>query len=298
MMRYAYDGVYAYNWTDGSIAWKFMAPTPVSFETPYITNGTEHYSFNSDGDIADGKLYVVNSEHTTTWPITRGWNLNCVNITTGELIWKLNNPMSTATFADGYITAANSWDGTMYVIGKGESITTVTASPKTFAKGAQVLIEGTVMDQSPAQPGTPCVSQKSMEQQMEYLHLQMPIGGLFNNETITGVPVALTAIGSDGTAIDIGTATTNGYSGAFNHAWTPPAEGSYEIIASFAGDESYGSSMSTTAISVGPAPEPIQFPEQATPPDYTMTIVSAGIAIIVAVAIVGLLLAVLILRKR
>jgi hypothetical protein len=205
--------------------------------------------------------------------------------------------MSYGAVADGYLVAANSWDGYMYVIGKGESATTVTAPDVAVPLGTGVLIKGTVLDMSPAQAGTACVSKDSMSTQMEQLHLQMPAGGLFNNETITGVPVFLTAIGSDGTVIDLGTTTTNGYSGAFNFAWTPPAEGTYQIIASFAGTESYGSSLSTTAVSVSPAPA-VSPTATATPPvtmpPYEMYTIGTGIAVIIAVAIVGLLL----LRKR
>jgi len=73
-----------------------------------------------------------------------------------------------------------------------------------------------------------------METQMEYLHMQMPIDGLWHNLTITGVPVTLTAIGTDGTVIDLGQVTTNGYYGTFSKAWTPPKEDTYTIIASFA----------------------------------------------------------------
>jgi hypothetical protein len=178
----------------------------------------------------------------------------------------------------------------MYVFGKGKSATTVTAPDVVVPKGTGVVIKGTVLDQSPAQPGTPCVSAASMSLQMEHLHLQMPEGGVWKNETITGVPVTLAAIGSDGSVIDIGTVTTNGYYGTFNKEWIPPAEGSYEIIASFAGDDSYGSSVASTAISVGPAPAEIIIPEQVTPPDYTMTIIGTGVAVIVAVAIAVVLL--------
>jgi hypothetical protein len=298
VIRYAYDGVYAFDWDTGKIVWKYTAPTYAHFETPYTDeNGTEVYSFNGDGDIADGKLFVSNTEHTPTYPLTRGWGLHSINMTNGELVWKLNNPLSYGAVADGYLVAANSWDGYMYVIGKGKSATTVTAPDVVVPLGTGVLIKGTVLDMSPAQPGNPAVSKESMSTQMEYLHLSMPQGGLFNNETITGVPVVLTAIGSDGTVIDMGIATTNGYSGAFSFAWTPPKEDTYEIIASFMGDDSYGSSMSTTALSVGPAPEPIQFPEQVTPTDFTMTIVGVGIAIIVAIAI-AVAIAVLVLKKR
>jgi hypothetical protein len=133
--------------------------------------------------------------------------------------------------------------------------------------------------------------------QMEYLHLGQPQGGIWNNETITGVPVLLTAIGSDGSVVDLGTATTNGYSGTFNLAWTPPKEDTYQIIAAFAGDDSYSSSMSTTAVKVGPAPEKVTIPGQIVPPDYTMTIVGLGIAVIIAVVIAAAA-AVLLLRKR
>jgi len=130
--------------------------------------------------------------------------------------------MSHGVVADGYMTATDSYTGYMYVFGKGKSATTVTAPDVVIQKGSGVVIKGTVLDLSQAQPGTPCVSKESMTQQMEYLHLQRPIGGLWQNETTTGVPVLLTAVASDGTAIDLGTATTNGYSGVFSLAWTPP----------------------------------------------------------------------------
>src|SRR4030065_1339128 len=136
-------------------------------------------------------------------------------------------------------------------------------------KGNRVVIKGKVLDLSPAQPNTPCVSKESMALQMERIHKQLPIHGIWHNETLTGVPVTLTAIDSKGNAIDIGIVTTNGYYGTFNKAWTPPNEGTYEIIASFAGDESYGSSAASTAVSVGPAiEEPVQ-PEPPIPTDFT-----------------------------
>jgi PQQ-like domain len=294
LYRQSYDGVYAFNWTNGKIVWKYAAPTYAHFETPYIEDGVEVYSFNGGAEIADGKMYVANTEHTPTWPLTRGWGLHCINITTGELVWKVNNPMSQGAIADGYMTAANGWDGYMYVFGKGKSATTVTAPLTEISKGSSVMIQGTVLDQSPAQSGTPCVSKDSMETQMEYLHLQMPIDGLWHNTTMTGVPVSLTAIASDGSYKDIATVTTDPYHGTFDCAWTPPNEDTYRIIASFTGDDSYGSSSAATAITVGPAPAQITIPEQAVPQDYTLTIIGSAIAVIIAVAIVG----VLTLRKK
>jgi hypothetical protein len=222
--------------------------------------------------------------------MTRGWGLHCINITTGELVWKVNNPMSQGAIADGYLTAGNSWDGYMYVFGKGKSATTVTAPDVIVAKGSGVVIKGTVLDMSPAQEGTPCVSKESMTTQMEYIHLQQPIDGMWHNLTVTGVPVILTAIDENGNPTDLGSVTTDPYYGTFEKAWTPTAEGTYKIIASFAGDDSYGSSGASTAVSVGPAPAAITIPEQVVPPDYTLTIVGAAIAVIIAVALVGIVL--------
>jgi len=68
-------------------------------------------------------------------------------------------------------------------------------------------------------------------------------------------------------------------------------------MATFAGDDSYGSSLATTTVSVGSAPAPINFPTQSQPVDYTMTIIGAAIGIVIAV-VIAVAAAVLILRKR
>jgi hypothetical protein len=198
--------------------------------------------------------------------------------------------MSVGPIADGYLVASNQYDGFMYVFGKGKSATTVTAPDVVVPKGNGVLIKGTVMDLSPAQPNTPCVSKESMSTQMEYLHIQHPIDGIYHNKTMTGVEVTLTAIDSNNNYIDVGKATTSAYYGTFEMPWTPPNEGTYRIIASFAGDDSYSSSAASTAVSVGPAPVEITIPEQITPPDYTVTIIGAAVAVIIAVALATVLL--------
>ena len=48
------------------------------------------------------------------------------------------------------------------VFGKGLSATTVTTPDVVVPKGTGVVIKGTVLDLSPAQPNTPCVSKDSM----------------------------------------------------------------------------------------------------------------------------------------
>jgi hypothetical protein len=299
LYRQAYDGVYAFDWDTGKIAWHYRAPAN-PFETPYRDeNGQTGYSFDGAAFVADGKMYVLNNEHTPTSPITRGWGVHCINATTGEGIWNISGIWlwsGPGPIADGYLTIASS-DGYKYVFGKGQSATTVTAPDIVVPKGNGVVIKGTVLDMSPAQPGTPCVSKDSMKTWMEYLHIQQPIDGIWHNETITGVPVTLTAVGSDGSYIDVGTATTDGYYGTFSKTWTPPAEGDYQIIASFAGDDSYGSSGASTGVSVGPAPETPTTPEIPTPVDNTMLLYGILVAVIIAIvlAIVAILI---VLRKR
>jgi outer membrane protein assembly factor BamB len=299
LYRQAYDGVYAFDWDTGKIAWHYRAPAN-PFETPYRDeNGQTGYSFDGAAFVADGKMYVLNNEHTPTSPITRGWGVHCINATTGEGIWNISGIWlwsGPGPIADGYLTIASS-DGYKYVFGKGQSATTVTAPDIVVPKGNGVVIKGTVLDMSPAQPGTPCVSKDSMKTWMEYLHIQQPIDGIWHNETITGVPVTLTAVGSDGSYIDIGTATTDGYYGTFSKTWTPPAEGDYQIIASFAGDDSYGSSGASTGVSVGPAPETPTTPEIPTPVDNTMLLYGILVAVIIAI-VLAIIAILIVLRKR
>jgi hypothetical protein len=204
---------------------------------------------------------------------------------------------TTAAVADGYLVTGNPDDGYLYVYGKGKSSTIVTAPDTAVSLGTALTIKGSVLDQSPAQPNTPCVSAASMTTQMQYLHFQIAQTGLWNNETLTGVPVSLTAIDSSGGVTDLGTVTTNGYYGTFSKAWTPIKEGTYTIIASFLGDDSYGSSGAAAAVTVGPAPQTPEMPEATSPTDLTPLyygIAAAVVVIVLAVAVATVLL----LRKR
>jgi hypothetical protein len=286
-----YDGVVGYDWDTGKIAWWYQYKAPYPYETPY---GDNYPWFTPGAQIADGKLYTFNTEHTPTQPVMRGWKLHCINVTTGEGIWNITGPMNPGAVADGYLAASNTYDGYEYVFGKGKSVTTVTTPDVVIPKGNGVVIKGTVLDMSPAQPGTPCVSKESMATQMEYLHMQLPIDGLDHNITMTGVPVLLTAIDSNGGYIDIGTATTSAYYGTFEMAWTPPAEGTYRIVASFVGDDSYGSSAAANAVAVGPATPTQETPEIPTPVDNTMLLYGLIVLVVIAI-IIGL---VALFRKR
>lgn len=300
----SYHGIYAFDWNTGHILWVYSNPS-VPFEEPYGT-----YPFFTGVRMADGQIYGYSGEHTPSQPIARGWSIYDINATDGTLIWKMKGAMSPGPVADGYLTASNSYDGYTYIFGKGKSQTTVTASPGAAASGSAVTIQGIVMDMSPGdqgsyinptplpdsptKPGTvPCVNAASMATQMEYLYEQQPIDGLWHNETITGVPVTLTAIGSDGSVIDIGSVTTNGYYGTFGYTWTAPKEGTYTITASFAGDGSYGSSSAATVLSVAaaaatptPAPSTTSGPSNyVTTTDLMLYLVGGVIAIIIAIVV-------------
>jgi hypothetical protein len=289
-----YTGVWALNETNGAVVFHYVDPA-IAFETPYnsFNNTVSEYSVQNIR-VADGKLYVANSEHTPTQPATRGWGLICLDALTGEKLWKLSGAaMSPGAAADGYLEASSNYDGYLYVLGKGKSETTVTAPQTEVAKNSKVLIQGTVLDMSPAQPGTACISDETMDTWMDYLHMQMPVDGLFHNITVTGVPVLLVATDSNGNSNTVGTATSD-TNGNYKIEWTPTAEGLYTITAIFSGTDSYGSSTATTGLSVGPEPTTNGgnggTGGETTPVDYTWTIVGAAIAVIIAVALVGVVL--------
>ncbi len=255
---WTYAGVVAMNQDTGDIEWIYTSPaTP--FETPYLDmEGNPSMSITGRGIVADGKIYVRNNEHTPTAPYTRGWGFHCIDAFTGEKIWSIAGAMNPGAAADGYITAGNTYDGYMYVFGKGKSATTIEAPMTAIPLGQSVVLKGTVLDQSPGQPGTPCVSKESMDDWMNYIHMQRPIP-----TDVTGVPVSLDTLDPNGNFIHIADITTDGYSGTFGYTWTPEVPGTYAVTATFMGDESYGSSFAQTYVGVGEAPEP--YPE---PPEY------------------------------
>ena len=295
-----YDGIYGVSWETGKISWVYRDTPTVPFEEPYamanVTNGGVS-PFNTGVSIVNGLVYTYNTEHTQTHPITRGWKLHCFNATDGKGVWNITTPMSPGAMADGY-TTASAQDGYMYVFGKGKSATTVTAPDIAVAMGTTVLIKGTVLDMSPAEAGTPCVSDSSMTTQMEYLHMQLPVDGIFHNVAMTGVPVILTAIGSNGTVIDIGTTTTNPYYGTFSMPWTPDKEGTYTVTAAFAATNAYGSSSAATGITIGPAPAPYPTPAEPIPPVDDTAMLYGILAAVVVAIVIGLAALLAVFRKK
>jgi hypothetical protein len=288
-----YDGLVAFNVSTGQRAWKYQyQATP--FEVPYtMTNGTSEYSFYGAAQVADGKIYVYNTEHSQSYPITRGWKLHCVDAYTGKGLWNITGSMQPGAISDGYLTAGNAYDGYMYVFGKGQSATTVSAPQTQITTGTNAIISGTVLDQSPGQLGTPCVSADSMSGMMEYIHMQhqMPAD-------VTGVPVSIDATDPNGNYVHIGDAVSDA-SGTYSYVWSPTMAGNYKITATFMGDDSYGSSWGETHATVvnaevapSTSPSPISF--DSVNSNITNTVIAGVVAIIAVIVIFGLL----ILRKK
>ncbi len=308
---FSYAGFYAYDWNTGKIAWHYVTPG-VPFEAGWYPATS---LFSNAPTIADGILYYGNGEHSPTEPLIRGWRLWALNATSGQELWDIEGGGSAGAIADGYLTYENKYDGYMYVFGKGPSTTTISVPQTQVNTGQSVIISGTVLDDSPgivpsaaSQSGSnvpfknnrgiqnvAAVSEDSMSTYMEYLYDQNPIDGIYHNVTVTGVPVSIDAIDPNNNYIHIGNVVSDA-AGTFGLAWTTPSiPGQYKIIASFAGDDSYGSSSANTYAIIA---EPVTTQAPAQPvlvlPPYEMYIIGTGVAIILAVAIVG----VLILRKK
>jgi hypothetical protein len=254
--------------------------------------------------IADGKIYTFTSEHSTGQPIYKGAKWRCIDAFTGEELWTIFgfSERNMGLIADGYFVNFNEYDAQIYVIGKGPSKTTVTASPEVVADGASVLIEGKVIDtaagtkqneQAARFPnGVPAIADESMSQWMEYVYMQKPMP-----MDATGVEVVLEALYPDGSFNEIGRVTSDA-SGMFKMLWEPPDEGEYTIVASFAGSESYWGSTAETALGVGPevspgveptTEPPTTAPPTSAPPTGEAPLITTETAIAISVAIAAVI---------
>jgi hypothetical protein len=268
--------LYAYDAQTGALVWNYNDTAP-AYESPYGDN----YPL-SIGAVCDGKVYLYSTEHSPTKPLWRPY-LICLNITDGTEIWKLLDYNMGLGIADGHIVTASQFDNNIYCIGKGPSATTVDAPMTAVTAGSDVVIRGTVTDQSPGAKGTPAIADADMQAWMEYLYEQQA-----KPTDAKGVEVSIDAVDPNGNYIHIGTATSD-ISGAFGYAWTTPdVPGTYQIIATFAGSNSYGGSFAQTYMSVGEAPPATAPSEYPQPIDNTMTIIAVGIAIIIAMVLIGI----------
>jgi hypothetical protein len=274
-----FDGhVRAFDVNNGTLIWDYYMGN-AGYETAYGSWPTY-----SGFEIADGKLYVTNDEHSPDGVMWRGAKLTCLDAETGDLLWSVSGMLRHAAISDGILTALNSYDGQVYTFGKGPSKTTVSAPQTQVTLGEKVMITGTVTDQTPASKDTPAISDESMGAWMEYLYMQKVYPA-----NATGVEVTIDVLDSNNNYYNIGKATSDA-SGFYSFEWAPEIPGKFLVFATFAGSNSYGSSFAETAMTVAEAPPASPTPPPLTlPPTETYIGVGTGL-IIVAIAIVGLLL--------
>ena len=304
-----YGGIlYCYNLTTGKLVFTYGNggagnSSYAGFATPY---GDWPLGILS---IADGKVYLGSSEHSPNAPYWNGAVIRCVDAYNGTEYWTLPGYAEMgvnggSAVADGFLVFLNLYDNQLYCVGKGPSATTVEAPETAITPGNSVVIHGTVTDIAAGtkQPtvaadfpnGVAAVSDASQSAWMAYVYEQQP-----RPSNAAGVPVSIDAIDPNGNFIHIGD-TTSDTSGTFGYSWTTPdIPGDYTIIAKFAGSNSYYSSFAETYATVSsaaatPAPTAASQSNLVSTTDL-MTYLAVGvIAIIIAIAIVGIL----ILRKR
>ena len=297
------DGVmYAYSLTDGHLVWHstpFLSDEYPNNAIPFVCTGTV---------FVDGKIYTY-AGYSTSYqidPVSRFSMMVCINATTGNTIYTLNGGIMPSAAANGYVIGSSQFDGQMYCLGKGPTSTTVTAQQQV---GGSVLVQGSVLDKSPASSdatltamfanGVPAISDANMSVWMDYLHMQNST--LLNTPpAVNGVPVSLTAVDPNGNYMNIGTVTSDG-SGFFNYQWTPTTQGLYKVYATFAGSDSYFSSYAVAGATVSIASASTTTPaptstasSSVSNSDIIMYLAIAVVAIIIAIAIATVLM----LRKK
>jgi hypothetical protein len=317
---YAYtfgvDGICrCFNATTGQLKWNWTAPNIGYLEVQGTTYMPLNLQFFVD-DPATGHtmIYLCGS---TSWagqtvPIRRDSALFCLDADKGETVWRLeayptagNTAAQTVVISDGRIMYLDNHDNQIYCLGKGPSATTVSAPQSGALVGSVLTITGTVTDQTSSGrhnvagsldftlKGTPAISDESMEAWMEHMFQQRPIP-----TNTTGVPVSIATIDPNGNYYDIGNVTSD-LTGSYGCAFTPQVPGTYKIIATFAGSNSYGPSSAQTYLAVGeqaPTAAPAATPQSdiASKTDLMMYVGTATVFIIIAIAIVTVLL----LRKK
>jgi hypothetical protein len=290
----------------GSI-WNYTAPG-VGFESPYGNYPMGISAIAKQNDV----IYLTGSEHSPTQPLWRGPNLRCINATDGTEIWKTlfwganmgaTDPSNMA-LADGILVGLNYFDGEIYAFGKGPSATTVSGPLSGAIVNSVVTLTGTVTDQTLtgrrttndkfqfSLKGTPAISDADQTRWMEYLFMQQSYPA-----NATGVPVHLATIDPNGNYFDIGTVTSD-INGNYGIPFTPSVSGTYQILATFAGSNSYGPSTASTYIAVADVPTVAQV--TTTPPPVSVTetyFIPAIVGLFVFVAIM-FVVTILVLRKR
>jgi hypothetical protein len=290
----SYDGLHIYDMATGKEQF-FVSSGDSGLETPYGTWVGRFASLRPDGDH---KVYYSTGAWHPMPAYERGDRLFCVDAITGQVVWNFTGFWGTPSpIANGYLVGFNEYDQTVYCFNKGPTATTVSAPTTAVPVGSSVLVQGTVLDQSPGKAnGYAAISDAWMTPWMEYIFQQQP-----RPANAIGVPVSIDAYDPNGNLIHLGD-TTSDTAGVYTLVVDPSkleaGAGQYRIVATFAGSEGYFKSSAETGLLMGAAATPVP---TASPVSFdainnsvmTYTL-AAAIAIIIAIALVGLM----ILRKK
>ena len=293
--------VYCYDMHTGDRLWTYEANDPYS-EILWAKNW-----WMKPVCIADGKIYVGHTEHSSIDPRPRGAPFICLNATTGEEIWRVDGMFRQTRWGgkglmgDSILVTQDTYDQRIYAIGKGPSATTVTVPDTVQPLGTPVLVKGMVTDTSPGTEeyaltarfpnGVPAVADANMSDWMLYVHKQFE-----RPADVMGVEVVVSVIDPNNNCYEVGRTVSNS-DGMYKVMFTPEVPGEYTVIASFAGSKAYYGSFAQTALGVNEAPDTTPAPTPTPAPMTDTYVLGLGIASIIAIIAIGLVL-IMMVRKR
>ncbi|MCW4021853.1 MAG: PQQ-binding-like beta-propeller repeat protein [Candidatus Bathyarchaeota archaeon] len=299
LISVAYAGiVYCYDVRNGDLLWTYEGNDPYN-EILWSNNWPLKTTF-----ITDGKIYLAFGEHSPIAPLARGAPFICLDIDNGNEVWRIDGAFrgaewgGNAIIGDSVMVEWNSYDNIIYGVSKGPTAITVSAPSSGIALGKTVILQGSVLDISPATQeiaitkrfpnGVPAVADESMSGWMKHVYMQ------FECPTdIAGVEVKLEAIDANGNYQFIGTTTTDLF-GNYGIVFEPEITGRYQIIASFEGSKAYYESACSTYLSVDAAstassPMDIEEPSETTEPAATETpIITTELALVIVAVIAAI----------
>ncbi len=296
--------VWSLNTTNGQIIWQ-NSTNAVSNEGPAGANTPYGVWTLANQVVVTPDAFITMGGHLYSPPLYNGGSIFAWNTTNGHLLWQAldfaTSNSGEGVLADGYLVVTNAYDNQLYCYGQGPSKTTVNAPNLGVTTQTPITITGSVTDISGGTQqdavsknfpnGLPAVSDASQTQFMEAVYMQQPMP-----TNVTGVPVTLSVVDSNGNYRQIGSTTTNAL-GTYGFNWTPDISGSYTLIATFAGSGSFfGSSANTYFYASDPAATATPVPQQEQQPTG-MYVATAATAIIIAIAI-GFAVTILVLKKR
>ncbi len=211
----------------------------------------------------------------------------------GDEIWKIDGAFrgtewgESAIIGDSIIALYNSYDQRIYALGKDPTETTSSIKSDVIPLGSNALIQGKVNDISSGTSdpdilarfphGVPAVADSQMSDWMKHVYMQFE-----QPQNLMGVTVKLEAVDPNMNYQNLGTTTSDAF-GNFGFAFEPEIPGTYMIIATFEGSNSYWGSAETTYLTVNPAPTPSTPIEPEQPTEAPL--ISTEVAIIAAVAV-------------